>query len=74
MLKTRMNVITMREQEVSLCPYCGATPIVSVEIKKHAMESHSISYEEVTCPCCGLSSSRKVWEALCETRDNPIAE
>ena len=72
MLTARLNIITMQEQEVSVCPYCGATPMIEVTIKKHPMESDNISHEEVTCPCCGLGSSREVWEALCKEIDHPI--
>lgn len=74
MLKARMNVITMQEQDVSLCPYCGATPAVEVKIKKSVTESDSISHEEVTCPCCGLGASRKIWEAISKAIACPISE
>lgn len=74
MLKARTNVITIQEQDVSLCPYCGATPSVEVKIKKSVMENDSISHEEVTCPYCGLSASREIWEAISKAIAHPISE
>lgn len=74
MKKEKIDVVMTQKQEVSICPYCGETPIVEVEINKKVFESDTVSHEEVICPCCGLSAPRKVWNALGEVIDEAIAK
>lgn len=74
MIKAKINIVTMQEQDIPICPYCGTIPIVEVIVKKSPMESDSVSLQEVSCPCCGLCASRQVWEDICQAIDAPISK
>ena len=74
MIKTKQNAAQTIEMEVPNCPYCGAEPLVEVQIKKENTASDTVSHTEVNCYCCGLGAPLKVWEELASKFTNPIAE
>lgn len=74
MKKTEVRAAKTVKEIISNCPYCGAEPLIEVEVSKKNTESDTISHRDVICYCCGLSAPVNVWESIADNFENPICE
>lgn len=74
MKKERLSVVAMKDIHISLCPYCGETPIVAVDTREDFWKSTIITNQEVKCPSCGLTAQPDVWEAIASRFEESICD
>jgi len=74
MKKARLSVVAMKDIDISLCPYCGAPPIMVVSTGEDIWESTRVTNQEVKCPCCGLSAMPDVWESIANRFEESICD